>query len=154
MIVEIRAEGTDLPALAEERAEALLVTPALAQELLRPLALEVAPFANEDRRDVELLCDDTKVGAEREPDSLGRGSVVGDGIQRLVERPGSLVDGLEEQILLGVDPGVDRRLLDAERLRQVADRRAVVALLGEEPRGLTGELGPAGGDTLSLTIVR
>jgi len=71
-----------------------------------------------------------------------------------VERRSALPHRLEEEILLRVDPRVDGRLLDAERLGEVADRRPVVAALREEPGGLACELGAAGGDRLSLTIVR
>jgi hypothetical protein len=56
---------------AEERTEALLVAAPLGEELLAPLALEVAPLADEHRRDVELLRDDAQVRAQREPDLLG-----------------------------------------------------------------------------------
>ena len=50
----------------------------------------------------------------------------------------AVVRDLPEQVGLRVDVGVERALLDAHRLGQVADRRAVVALLGEEPGRLAG----------------
>ena len=153
-VVEVGAELSELAALAEESPESLLVAPPLAEDLLAPFALEVAPLTREDRRDVELAGDRAQVRPQRETDLLVRGQVVWNRVEPCMESRGPVPHRLEEQVLLGVDPGVDGRLLDAERLREIADRRAVVALLGEEPRGLAGELGPAGGDTLSLTIVR
>ena len=71
-VVEIRPQPAELAPFAEERAEAVLVAPALGEELVAPFALEVAPLANEDRRDLELLGDDPQVRAQREPDLLGR----------------------------------------------------------------------------------
>jgi hypothetical protein len=41
-----------------------------------------------------------------------------------------------EKLLLPLDVGVQRALLDAESLGEVADRRAVVPLLGEEAGGM------------------
>ena len=66
-VVEVGAELAALAALAEERAEALLVAAALGDEGVAALALEVAPLADEDGRDVELLGDDAEVrrGAPR-----------------------------------------------------------------------------------------
>src|SRR5438876_5694305 len=58
-IVEIRTQRTELAAFAKECAEALLVAPAFREELLAALPLEIAPFADEDRRDVQLLRDDS-----------------------------------------------------------------------------------------------
>jgi hypothetical protein len=55
-----------------------------------------------------------------------------------VEGLGPLAHRLVEQILLRIDVGVERALLDAQGFGQVADRRPVVALLGEEPRSLPG----------------
>jgi hypothetical protein len=50
---------------------------------------------------------------------------------------------------------VERALLHAERVGDVADRGAVVALLGEETGGLGGELLPARrANLVTLTIVR
>jgi len=45
-----------------------------------------------------------------------------------------------EQVLLGGDVVVQRRLLDAERLRQIGQRRALVAALREEAGGDPGQL--------------
>src|SRR5438034_10565487 len=67
-LVQIGPELSEVAALAEEGAEALLVAPALADDLLAPVALEVAPLAHEDRRDVELLRDDAQVAAQRATD--------------------------------------------------------------------------------------
>jgi hypothetical protein len=51
--------------------------------------------------------------------------------------------------------GVERGLLDAERLGEVADRRPVVALLGEEAGGVAGKLLTARrGNLITLTIGR
>ena len=72
-----------------------------------------------------------------------------------MERLRALAHRLVEQVLLAVDVGVERALLDADRVGEVADRRAVVALLGEEPGGLARKLLAAAHGTLRiLTIVR
>jgi len=71
-----------------------------------------------------------------------------------VEGIRALARDLPEQVGLRLDVRVERPLLDAERLGEVADGGAVVALLREEPGGGAGQLGLAGGDTISLTIVR
>ena len=63
-VVEIGAQLASLAPFAEERAEALLVAAALGDEAVAALALEVAPLADEDGRDVELLRDDAR-GAPR-----------------------------------------------------------------------------------------
>jgi hypothetical protein len=55
-----------------------------------------------------------------------------------VERLGAFARDLPQEIGLGVDVRVERALLDAEGLGEVADRGAVVALLGEEPGGGAG----------------
>jgi hypothetical protein len=55
-----------------------------------------------------------------------------------VEGLGALAHGLVEQVLLRVDMGVERALLHAERLGEIADRRPVVAALGEEAGGFAG----------------
>src|SRR4029079_11585455 len=94
-----------------------------------------------DGRDVELLGNDAQVAAQHEANALGHGRRLRKVVQHAVERLGALAHGLVEQVLLRVDVRVERALLDAHRLGQVADRRAVVALLGEQARGLTGELG-------------
>jgi hypothetical protein len=60
-----------------------------------------------------------------------------------------------EELLLPFDMRVEGALLDAERLREVADRGTVVALLGEEPGGVARQLLPTRGANLrSLTSVR
>src|SRR5205085_2427932 len=61
---------------------------------------------------------------------------------------------LVEQVLLRVDVGVKRSLLDTHRPGEVADRGAVVALLSEETRGLPGQLRAARRHAVTLTIVR
>src|SRR5262245_50903178 len=93
--------------------------------------------------------------AQREPDLLGRRQPVRDRVERGVERVGAFPHRRVEQVLLRRDVRVQRALLDAHRLREVADRGAVVALFGEQPRGLSGQLRLAGGDSrITLTIVR
>src|SRR5262245_10350022 len=138
LVVEIAAELPELAALAEEGAETLLVAAPLGEELGRAVALEVAPLADEDGRDVELLGYDTQVRAQREPDPLARRQVVGHRVEGGVERLGALAHRLVQQVLLRLDVRVERALLNTQRLREVADRGAVVAALGEEPGGLTG----------------
>jgi ring-1,2-phenylacetyl-CoA epoxidase subunit PaaA len=71
-----------------------------------------------------------------------------------VKRLGSSGSDLPQEVGLRLDVGVERALLDAERLGEVADRGAVVALLGEESGGGAGQLCAAGGDSATLTIVR
>src|SRR3954469_5845580 len=71
-VVEVGAELAELTPVAKERAEPFLVAAALGEKLLAALALEVAPLANEDRCDVELLRDHAQVCPEREPDLVGR----------------------------------------------------------------------------------
>ena len=137
-VVEIGAQLAALPALAEERPDPLLVASPLAEDLVPALADEVAPLAHEDRRDVELLGDDAQVTPEREPDLLRRRQLVGNDVERGVERGGALAHRLVEEVLLRRDVRVERALLNAHRLRQVADRGPVVALLGEEPGRLAG----------------
>jgi hypothetical protein len=55
-----------------------------------------------------------------------------------VECLGSLARDLPQEVDLRLDVRVERALLDAEGLREVADRGAVVALLGKEPGGGAG----------------
>jgi hypothetical protein len=55
-----------------------------------------------------------------------------------VERLRPLARDLPEQVGLALDVGVQRPLPDAERGREIADRGAVVPLLGEEPGGCPG----------------
>src|SRR6185369_12990278 len=66
----------------------------------------------------------------------------------------TLPRNVPEEVCLRRDVGVQRALLEPERLREVADGRAVIALLGEEPGRGARQLGLSGGDTLTLTIVR
>src|SRR3954467_7327408 len=47
-VVEIGAELAELAPFAEERTDPVLVAPALADDLVASLALEVAPLADED----------------------------------------------------------------------------------------------------------
>jgi hypothetical protein len=58
--------------------------------------------------------------------------------------------------LLALDVGVERRFLDAERVREIADRRAVIALFGEETGGMARKLLATrrGANVRTLTIVR
>ena len=60
-VVEVGAELAELAPLTEEGAEPLLVAAPLGDDLLAPFALEVAPFADEDGRDVELVGHDPQV---------------------------------------------------------------------------------------------
>jgi ring-1,2-phenylacetyl-CoA epoxidase subunit PaaA len=72
-----------------------------------------------------------------------------------MERLGSVAHRLVEELLLARRVRVERPLLDAERLGDVADRGAVIALLGEKAGGVTRELLPASSANLrSLTTVR
>jgi hypothetical protein len=50
-----------------------------------------------------------------------------------VERGRALRGDLPEEILLRGDVVVERRLLHSERIGQIGQGRALVALLGEEP---------------------
>jgi hypothetical protein len=72
------------------------------------------------------------VRAEREPDALRDLEVVGDLVERSVERLGAVAQRLIEQVLLRLDVRVERALLDAERLREITDRRPVVPALCEQ----------------------
>jgi len=60
-VIEIGAELAELASLAEERAEAVLVPPPLGDELVAPFPFEIAPLADEDRRDLQLLPDHAEV---------------------------------------------------------------------------------------------
>jgi len=82
--------------------------------------------------------DDPQVGPKRGPDPLEHGPVLWNPVEGSVEGLGSLAGDLPEEVGLRVDVGVQRAFLHAERLGEVADRGAVVALLGEEPGGCTG----------------
>src|SRR5919197_6243743 len=143
-VVEVAAQLAELAALAEERAHPLLVPPPLAQDLLAPRPFEVAPLLHEDRRDVQLVGHDAQVRPQRKPDLLDRPQLVRDRVEAGMEGPRSLGHRIVEQVMNGVDMGVERSLLDAERLRDLADRGAVVPLLREQPRGLAGELVTSG----------
>ena len=72
----------------------------LGEELLGPVAFQVAPLPHEDRCDVQLLGDDAQVGAQRKPDPLARRRAVGDRVQRIVEGTRALAHRLVEQVLL------------------------------------------------------
>jgi hypothetical protein len=50
-----------------------------------------------------------------------------------MERLGALARNVPEQVGLRLDVRIERALLDAQRLGQIADGGAVIALLGEEP---------------------
>src|SRR5207248_1651393 len=67
--VEVGPELAPLDTFAEELADPLLVPPPLGHEPLLPLALEVAPLADEHRRDVELARDDREVRPQGEADA-------------------------------------------------------------------------------------
>jgi hypothetical protein len=94
------------------------------------------------------------MAAERHADPLDDRPVVGNLVEGRMERLGALARDVPEEVGLRLDVRVERALLDAERLGEVADGGAVIALLGEEPGGGAGQLGAAGGDTITLTIVR
>jgi len=66
------------------------------------------------------------------------GASAGTSVQRRVEGVRALPGDLPQQVLLGRDVVVERRLLDAELLRQIGQGRALVALLGKEPGGDPG----------------
>jgi hypothetical protein len=55
-----------------------------------------------------------------------------------VERLGALARDVPKQVGLRLDVRIERALLDAERLGEIADGGAVVALLREEPGGGAG----------------
>ena len=133
--VEIGPQLAPLEPVGVELADPLLVAAALGDEALAPLAAQVAPLPDEDRRHVELAGDHREVPAQREPDPLGGGRVLGHRVERGMERLGALAGDVPEEILLGVDVVVERRLLHAERFGQVGERRPLVAALGEEARG-------------------
>jgi hypothetical protein len=72
-----------------------------------------------------------------------------------VEGARALLHRLREELLLPFDVRVEGAFLDAERVGEIADRGAVVALLGEETRGVSGKLFAARGANLgTLTSVR
>ena len=100
--------------------------------------------------------DDREMRAQGEPDPLGRRSVRRDAVETGVERFRALPRDLPEQVLLRGDVVVERRLLHAELVRQVGERRALIAALGEEPGGGPGQLLSASTTSMmtSLTIGR
>src|SRR5262245_57025071 len=140
-LVEIGAQLAEIAALAEELADPFLVPPALGDELFPAGTFEVPPLLDEDGGDVELLGHDPEVTAQSKPDLLHRRCVVRNCVEGGVERGSALRERLVEEVLLRGDVRVERALLDAEGLGDVPDRRAVVALLREEPSGLAGQLG-------------
>jgi hypothetical protein len=71
-----------------------------------------------------------------------------------VEGDRTVARDLPEQVRLRLDVGVQGSLLDPHGLREIADRRTVVALLGEEASGLARELVSACAHVGTLTIVR
>jgi len=85
------------------------------------------------------------VAAERRADAVDDRPLVRHRVERAVEGLGALAGDLPEQVGLRLDVRVERALLHAEGLREVADRGAVVALLGEEASGGARELRPAAG---------
>src|SRR6266545_440075 len=103
-----------------------------------------AQFAADSASSVAVLRDDAQVRAQSKADLLGWRQLVLNRIQRGMEGGCSFARDLPEQVGLRVDVGVERALLDAHRLGQVADRGAVVALLREETRGLARQLVSAG----------
>ena len=123
-----------------EAPDALLVAPPLGHDLVSPLPLQVTPLADEDRRDVELLGNDAKVPTQRETDLLDRVRALGNRVERGMESGGAVAHRLVQQVLLRVDVRVERALLHAHGLGEVADRRPVVAALREEPRGRASQL--------------
>src|SRR5262249_82151 len=138
--VEVGPELALLDAVPEEPTDALLVAPAFRDELLAALTPQIAPFANEDRGDVELLGDDTQVRAQGGADPLDRAQRLGYLVERSVERLGALARDLLQQVGLRSDVRVQRALLHAHRRREVLHRRAVVPLLCEEPGRLARQL--------------
>jgi hypothetical protein len=84
------------------------------------------------------LGDDTEMPAKCSADALYDRPLVGHVVEREMERLGALARDVPEQVGLRLDVRVERPFLDAERLSEIADRRAVIALLGEEPSGGPG----------------
>src|SRR5215210_3210477 len=153
-IVEVAAQLAELTALPEERADSLLVATPLVEHLVAPLALEVAPLLHEHRRHVELIGHDAEVRAQREADLVGRAEAFVDRVEPRVEGARALEHRLVEQVLLGRDVGVERPLLHSERLGDLADRRAVVTLLGEKPSRFPRQLVSPARHGGTLTTVR
>jgi hypothetical protein len=69
--------------------------------------------------------------AQGETDLLRGSERLGDLVEGGVERVGPFPHRLVEKVLLPGDVGVEGALLDAHGGGEVADRRPVVALLGE-----------------------
>jgi hypothetical protein len=120
------------------RKSSRIVAPPFGDELLSAIARQVPPLAHEDRRDVELVRDDGEVRAQSEPDAIGRGQIARHRVERRVERGRALARDVPEQVFLRLDVVVERGLLHAQTLREVGQRRALVAALREEPRGDAG----------------
>jgi len=76
--------------------------------------------------------------AECRPDALHDRPFVGHLVERQMERLGALARDVPEEVGLGLDVRVERAFLDPERVGEIADGRAVIALLGEEPGGGSG----------------
>src|SRR5262249_45095384 len=128
-----------------------LVAPALGDDLLPILLVEVAPLAGEDGRHLELLGDHAEVAAKREADALDRRQVVRDLVECGMERVRALAHRHEEELLLRPDQRVERALLDAEGPGERVHRRAVVAALGEELGGLARQLGTPRGHSCRVS---
>src|SRR5581483_1217823 len=108
--VEIGAQLAALDALAKKVADPFLVAAPLGDEPRAPVAGEVAPLAHEDGRDVELTRDDGEVGPQREPDTFRRRRVGRYRVESFVERLRALPRDRPEQVFLGRDVVVERRL--------------------------------------------
>ncbi len=117
--------------LAKERADSLLVAPAFRDDLLEAAAFQISPFLHEHGGDLELFLHHAEMAAQGQADLLGRRERFRNLVERGVERVGALAHRLVEKVLLPGDVGVERALLDAHGGGEVADRRPVVALLGE-----------------------
>jgi hypothetical protein len=66
-------------------------------------------------------------------DPLDDRAFVRDRVECAVERRRAFLRHLPEEVGLRLDVRVERALLEPERVGEIADRRPVVALLGEEP---------------------
>src|SRR5206468_11844999 len=105
-----------------------------------------APLAQVDADGVEVGGDRHDVHAHHVAQAIGRGAVprgdrfelVDRSRQRALEQP-------REQLLLRLDVVVEAALEQADRLRDVLDARAVVALLAEDPGRGGQDLTLAGG---------
>jgi len=92
-----------------------------------------------DRGHVKLALHHRQVGPEGQLEPFPGSRRVRQRVQRGVEgrRPGQ--GDVGEQVGLVADMRVQRALLDAQRGREVVDRRAVVAALREHAGGLRGQ---------------